>query len=224
MVYRYNKGMNSNCNNCSDSCRKYTCCGCPDSIVGIEPADSTAPTKLRFNLTGRSVIYDFDSLIKSGETKTSLGANTIDRQLEYHSEKGDNIISAKNLGNILHLSDIGDVDASSIKDNAILVYQKNSDCAENCEGHNGWIGLDPTEVGANSVDYIIGTDEKGKAISIMPPVNGNQYYNLTWAAQNKASWTQPKEVSTPPLDSDGYAYRLYLDPTTKEIVVHKVKE
>lgn len=206
---------------CEKKCPKP--CGCPESILSIE-ADSTNPTNLRFNLGGRSVWYDFDSTIKAGETCTTLYADLSARNLVYNAECQIINITAESLGGILHLADIGDVDANTIKDNAILVYKKDADCGENCDGANGWIGVDPSEAGDTSLDYVMGSDADGKVKSLMPPANSNQFYYLTWAAQNKASWKQPTEVSAIPVDSEGYSYQLYIDPTTKELVVYKKKE
>ena len=218
-------GLCQSCGGCghcgSCGCEKKCCekpCGCPESILSIE-ADSTNPTNLRFNLGGRSVWYDFDSVVKAGETCTTMYADLTARNLVYNAECQTINISANSLGGILHLADIGDVDATTIKDNAILVYKKDADCSENCDGKNGWIGLDPSEAGDSSLDYIMGSDGDGEVKSLMPPANSSQHYLLTWAGANKASWKQPTVAASAPVDSDGKVWRLYLDATTHEIVV-----
>lgn len=212
------------CNHCNScSCKKDCCdkpCACPGDIPSIE-ADSTNPTRLRFNFGGRSLWYDFDSVVKAGETSTSLYADLTSRELVYNAEKLRNTISATSLGGILHLADIGDVDATTIKNNAILVYRKDADCSENCEGKNGWIGLDPSEAGESSLDYIMGSDSDGAVQSLMPPANTSQFYQLSWAGQNKVSWTQPTVAASAPVDGDGKVWRLYVDPTTRELVIVK---
>lgn len=203
---------------CKNQCPKQ--CGCPDSILSIE-ADSTNPTNLRFNLGGRSVWYDFDSVVKAGETCTTIIPDAVNRSLIYNAECQRNEITAAELGAIFHLADLGDVDATSLKDNAVLVYRKDANCGENCDGKNGWIGVDLSEEGDTSLDYIMGSDSEGDVKSLMPPANTNQYYYMAWAAQNKASWTQPKVVATPPVDSDGKKWRVYMDPSTHELVIVK---
>lgn len=211
------------CNHCNPCGCKNKCekpCGCPESILSIE-ADTANPTNLRFNLGGRSVWYDFDSVVKAGQTCTTITTDPVARNLVYNAECQNINISARDLGSILHLADIGDVDETSIKDNAVLVYRKDADCGENCDGKNGWIGVDLSEEGKDSLDYIMGSDKDGDVRSLKPPVNTNQFYYLAWAAQNKASWTRPKVVSTPPLDSDSKKWRVYMDPTTFELVVVK---
>ena len=113
------------------------------------------------------------------------------------------------------------MDATTLKDNAILVYRKDANCGENCDGKNGWIAVDPSEEGDTSLDYIMGSDNDGEVKSLMPPANSSQHYFLGWAGQNKASWVQPKIAATAPVDSDGKKWRLYIDPATYEPVIVK---
>lgn len=206
---------------CEKKCPKP--CGCPESILSIE-AETTRPAYLRFNLGGRSVWYDFTSVVKAAETCTKLKTDIPSRSLIYDAECGRQTITASEIGSILHLSDIGDVDTSKIKDNAILVYRKNSRCGENCEGATGWVGLDLSEAGNDSLRYIMGSNQDGEVMSLRPPANSNQHYMLEWDGKEMARWKQPKEVSSVPKDADGYSYRLYLDPNTREIVFVKVRE
>lgn len=207
------------CNHCgSCGCEKKTC-GCPKSILSIE-ADTTNPTRLRFNLGGRSVWYDFDSVVKAGETCTTLTTDSVARNLVYNAECQNINISGRQLGSILHLADIGDVDETTIGDNAVLVYRKDANCAENCDGGNGWIGVNLAEEGGDSLDYIMGSDKEGDVGSLKPPANTNQFYYLAWAAQNKASWNKIRTVANVPNDGT-YKYPLYLDPNSGEIVAVK---
>lgn len=212
------------CGQCQPDCGcKKSCepkCGCPEATLSIE-ADSTNPTLLRFNFGGRSVWYDFSSVVKYGETCTSIIPDAVNRLLRYNAECQNNDITAAELGTIFHLADIGDVDATTLKDNAILVYRKDANCGENCDGKNGWIAVDPSEEGDTSLDYIMGSDNDGEVKSLMPPANSSQHYFLGWAGQNKASWVQPKIAAAAPVDSDGKKWRLYIDPATYEPVIVK---
>ena len=200
---------------CEKKCPKR--CGCPESILSIE-ADSADPAHLRFNLGGRSVWYDFTSVVKAAETCTHLSTSLTPRALVYESECGRQEITAKELGRILHLGDLGDVDTASVTNNAILVYRKDADCGENCDGRNGWIGVNLTEEGDTELDYIMGSDGDGKVKSLMPPANTSTASYLTWEKNGKAKWKDIKHVLTPPLDRDGKALRVYLDPNTGELV------
>lgn len=208
--------MNScnKCNNCKEPC------GCAEPVFSVE-AMSDNPDILRFNVNGKSVWYDFEPVVKAGETCTTFNVNAVGRTLDYHGECSDQTISAKELGSILHLGDIGDVDAGTITDNAILNYRKSGDCGEGCESESdGWKASNPIEVGGLSLEYVLGSDADGKLMSLIPPADTTTFSYLAWRAQNKAGWAKPTQVATIPNDGT-YEYPLYLDPNTGEIVVYK---
>lgn len=202
---------------CCNKCEKSPC-GCAEPVFDIEALD-TDPTTIRFNVNGKSVWHDFEPVVKAGETCTTLNIDAVNRTLNYHGECSDQTISAKELGSILHLGDLGDVDANSITDNGILNYRKNPDCGEGCEGTgDGWVSSNPIDIADTSLDYILGTDADGKMMSLMPPTDTTTFSYLAWAAQNKAKWIKPTVVSTPPV-KDGKVAQLYLDENTGEIVI-----
>lgn len=208
------------CNNCNNPCKKEIC-GCAEPVFDIEALD-TDPTTLRFNVNGKSVWRDFEPVVKAGETCTTLNIDAVNRTLNYHGECSDQTISAKELGSILHLGDLGDVDESSIADNGILNYRKSGECPEGCEGEtDGWKSTNAVDVATTSMDYILGTDADGKMVSLMPPTDTTSFSYLAWGAQDKAKWVKPTIVSTPPVDGDGKVWRLYVDPNTYEIVIVK---
>lgn len=210
---------NSNCNQCHQ-CRKDPC-GCPEPVFSVESMPDD-PAALQFNVNGKSVWYDFTPVVKEAETATTVNIDTIGRTLNHHGEKSDQTISAKELGSILHLADLGDVDANTIEDNGILNYRKEADCGEGCEGiNNGWVSTSPVDVGTTSLTYLLGSDADGLMQSLMPPTSPNKFSYLTWAAQGKVKWTTPTVVSTPPKDSNNKVWRLYVDPSTGELVVCK---
>jgi len=215
---------NCNCGKCVTCREKKKCanpCSCAEPVFSIEEL-STDPSTLKFNVNGKTIWYDFDSVVKNSETCTTLNADSVNRALNYNGECGENSITARELGGILHLADIGDVDADSIGDNGILVYQKNADCGEGCEGiNNGWVSKNPIDEGTTSLDYILGSDSEGRMKSLMPPSDSSTFSYLTWAAQDKAMWKKPSVVATAPVDSDGKKWRLYVDPNTYELVIVK---
>lgn len=206
------------CNRCNNKCESP--CGCAEPVFSIEALE-TDPTTLRFNVNGKSVWYDFEPVVKAGETCTTLNIDAVNRTLNYHGECSDQTISAKELGSLLHLGDLGDVDENSIKDNGILNYRRSSNCGEGCESESdGWKSTNPIEVAGTSLDYILGSDADGKMSSLMPPTDTTTFSYLAWKAQGKAGWAKPTQVATAP-DDGTYKYPLYLDPTTGEIVAVK---
>lgn len=211
----YTKNMTCEYNNCKEPC------GCAEPVFSVE-AMPDDPTILRFNVNGKSVWYDFESAIKAGETCTTISVNTTNRTLNYYGECSDQTISAKELGSILHLGDLGDVNANSITNNGILNYRKTGECPDGCEGvSDGWVSSNPIEIGGTSLEYILGSDSDGKMKSLMPPTDTTTFSYLTWAAQDKARWSKPTIASTAPVDSNSKVWRLYVDPSTYELVIVK---
>lgn len=211
-------------NHCAECRNKKKCgnpCGCAEPVFSVE-AMPDDPTMLRFNVNGKSVWYDFGPVVKTGETCTTLNVNTYDRLLEYNGECGQQTITPRELGSIFHLADIGDVAAESIDDYGILNYRKKADCGEGCEGiDNGWVSTNPTEVGSQTLDYVLGSDSAGKMKSLMPPTDTATFSYLAWAAQNKAKWVKPTVKTTAPTDGNGKVWRPYIDPATGELVIVK---
>ena len=209
------------CDNCNKRNKCGEPCGCAEPVFSIE-AMPDDPMTLRFNVNGKSVWYDFGPVVKAGETCTTLNIDAVNRTLNYEGECSEQTISAKELGSILHLGDLGDVNANTIADNGILNYRKTGDCGEGCEGiGDGWVSSNPIEVGAQSLDYILGSDPDGKMTSLMPPTDTTTFSYLAWAAQNKAKWVKPTIVSSAPQDTDNKVWRLCVDPNTYEIVIVK---
>lgn len=208
------------CNDCKDcGCKD---CGCPEPIQSIDNLDSQYPGRLRFNYGGRSVDYDFSSMIKQVETDTSLSVDSINRVLKYAAERHMDTLSAKEIGSILHIADIGDVDITGVTDNSLLVYQKDSDCGQGCEGiDNAWIAWNSNENLSENIETVMGFDADGKPHALARPQNTNQFYMLGWNAAGKVSYTQAVEVSSAPTDKDDKVYRLYVDPDSKQLVYVK---
>lgn len=207
------------CDSCKKKCKNP--CGCAEPVFSVE-AMPDDPTTLRFNVNGKSVWYDFTPVVKAAETCTTLHADSVNRVFNYHGECGDTTIAARKLGAILHLADIGDVDANSIKDNGILNYRKDADCGEGCEGiANGWVSTSPIDVGTTSLDYLLGSDADGKMFSLMPPTDTSTFSYLSWAGAGKTKWSKPTVAATAPTDTNGKVWRVYVDPSTGELVVVK---
>lgn len=207
----------SKCNDCNP-CKNP--CGCAEPVFDIEALD-TDPTTLRFNVNGKSVWYDFEPVVKAGETCTTLNIDAVNRTLNYHGECSDQTISAKELGSILHLGDLGDVDASSITDNGILNYRVSTECPEGCESESsGWRSDNPIDLGTTSLDYVLGSDANGALASLMPPTDTTKFSYIAWAGANKVKYVTPTVVASIPNDGT-YEYPVYMDPATGELVVYR---
>lgn len=206
-----------------NKCDCYEKCRCAKPVVSVEAVPESL-SLLKYSFDGISTFYDHENMILQTQTDTTLSADSINRVLKYMAERHIDSISAKELGSILHLADIADVDPTNIEHNSLLVYKKDTNCAEGCDGiNNAWKGWNATEDQDDSVQTIMGFDTDGAPHALRAPANANQYYNLGWNGSNKVSYSQPQEVSIASItDANSKVTVLALDPTTKQMVAIKV--
>lgn len=188
-------------------------------------ADPDRPGVVKFNLDGHTEYFDFSDIVATTETDTFLRIDKVARALKYLAEGHTNNISAKDLGSILHLGDLGDVDMGEVEQNSLLVYQKNSECGQGCdEISNQWIAWnasDPDNL-VDSAQTFMGFNENDNPVSVQPPVHTEQHYFLGWKGSNKIGYDQPVETTTPSKSGD-YSWMLLMNPTTKRLEAFKVK-
>lgn len=200
----------NNCN-CNQRCKE-TPCGCSVPVISVDEMPESIAT-LKFNFNGVSTWYDYTNMINQTQTDTSITADALNRVLKYMAERHTDSISAKELGSILHVADLGDVDTSGAGDNALFVYQKNSDCGQGCIGtNNQWKAHNALEHIETSADYIMVFDADGKPLTLQKPATPSKHYILAWDAQNKIKYITPTAFGTV---ADKKA--LYIDPNTGEI-------
>lgn len=204
------------CKNSGCDCHK-TCCGDAKPVIDVQALPDD-PLTLSFNFNGVGTTYDYRSMIKAGETDTALSANAIKRVLRYMAERHTDTISAKELGSILHLADIGDVDGDTIDNYSMLFYKKEAtdECDKTANRWSGWNALDNQ---AASMDMIMGFTSEGAPISLSSPSSPSQQYLLGWNGSGKTAWTQLKTASAVPAN----AYQVYWDADAHEFVKVKVE-
>lgn len=207
---------------CKKGCGCNSCCGKP--ILDIDEMPDSVSI-LRFNMNGLSTWYDFGNLVYQTQTDTTLRVNAQKRFLAYGAERHDDIITHNELGSILHLADIGDVDISKLDEGSLLVYRKDADCGQGCEGiNNAWTSWNSEDQLVDELRTIMGFDDDGRPRALNTPETTNETWLLTWNGAKEAGWSQPTEAVKPPTITEGektYAYRLYLDPSSKQIVYVK---
>ena len=188
--------------------------------MSITTVHDDTPAWLRYNFGGKSIDYDYGPVVRAAETDTTFRLDLVNRGFVYNAERHTDSFSATELGSVLHLADIGDVNISRVQDNSLLVYQKDTDCGEGCDGgpSNQWVGWNSDDNLVDVLDAIMGFDTNGKPQALRRPENTNQYYTLGWNGSDKAGWTQPVEAAIPPVDGDNYRYNVYLDPYTRRFV------
>lgn len=184
-------------------------------VLSIETL-TDRPGYVKFNLDGGTVLYDFSDIVAETETDTFLRVDQTARALKYLAEGHTNTIPARQLGSILHIADIGDVNTGAVADNSLFVYQKNSECGVGCDGiQNQWIAWNSNDHPADEVQTIMGFDEDGVPKAIDTPPHADQYYSLMWRGGDKAGYAQPTQVSVPSTDGT-YAHLVFEKPGTHE--------
>lgn len=219
--------MNTNCDckpKCCNTCKKCPDpCGCPLRVLSIK-AVPEKPGVMKFNLDGHTQFFDFSDIVAATETDTFLRVDSVGRQLRYLAENHTNNISARQLGSILHLADIGDVNTGDVTQNSMLVYQKNSECGKGCdEISNQWVAWNASEHLGDSAQTLYGFDSDDSPVALRPPIHTDQYYSLMWRGGDKVGYTQPVEVSAPSVDANGFSQLMFVNPTTRQLETLKVK-
>lgn len=190
---------------CKKNCNP---CDNPQPVFDVGLAPSSA-TVVRYNVNGITRDLNHEGIVKAAETDTSLYSDAIKRYLKFTAEKHIDIISARELGSILHLTDIGDVSKDDVKDGSFLLYQKNNECGEGCIGiANRWISHHPMDWLRDDLQYIMGVNANGQARTLNHPVDTTKQYFLGWDAQNKIRYFRPAKVTSKPrtllgLDDNG---------------------
>lgn len=227
-------GLSSGCPTCSrsDKCHSAPCkrdkcpkdeCGCPEPFIELDEVPGKSAV-YRVNDNGKTAIWDLRDGIKKAQTDTTLVSDVVNRLLRYTAERHTDTITAKDLGAILHLNDLGDVSTKGADDGAMMVFKKSDTCPDGCYGTNNvWEPFNALDEQTSAVAYGYGFDANGIPATIQQPANPNQYYNFGWNGKDKLSYAQPAEETAPILDSQGYAYQIYINPATKQPYYVKVK-
>ena len=183
------------------------------------------PGYVKFNLDGGTVLFDFSDVVAETETDTFLRIDSTARVLKYLAEGHINNIPASQLGSILHIADIGDVDITGVTDNSLFVYQKNSDCGKRCDGiDNSWIAWNSDEHLEDSGETVMVFDENNAPKALQTPIHTDQFYLAGWRADDKFGYMEhPTPIVAPSTDSDGYAHLLFENPTSHELETLPVK-
>lgn len=218
--------MNNNCcNPCQDCCScKKPKCGCAKRVLDIDEMPDTVSI-LRFNYDGLSTWYDFGNMIYQTQTDTTVSVDAINRVLKHMAERHIDTISARELGSILHVADLGDVDITNVAHNSLFVYQKDNNCAAGCEGiNNRWIAWNKDQGSNSGTDMrnVMGFKADGAPMALLPPANTGKHYVLAWRGANEAGWKYIEKVSKDSITSNNKVKVVCVDPNTNELVCIEV--
>lgn len=214
-----------NCNRCNSGCAPKNKCGCAKPFLDIDEMPNSVSI-LRYNFNGMSAWYDYGNMIYQTQTDTSISVDAIERVLKHMAERHVDTISARELGSILHIADIGDVDITGVEDNSLFVYQKDNNCSHGCEGiNNSWIAWNSRDHMVDSMQTVMGFDADGAPQTLLPPASADKFYVLGWNGANKVGYKQIEQVSKESITvTEGgrsYIYKVCVDPNTNELVYIK---
>lgn len=190
-----------NCNNCHKQH-----CECPEPYLAIWD-DDTQPGIVHFNDNGKTTNWNGKHLVETMQTDTALIADVINRLLQFNAERHTDTITAQELGSILHLADIGDVDAHKVGNGSMLVYKKNNDCAEGCYGtRDTWEAWNALDNQVQSMYLAMGFDQSGYPQSLSAPQNPNRTYLLGWNGKQQLSYFTVTEATAKPVNGGAVYY------------------
>lgn len=201
------------CNECKHGCRpaEYDC-GMFD--LQVDPFD---PTKWHFVIHGMTYTVNAPGW---NETDTTLSINYPNATLNYKAEKHNDIITGSQLGDIINLEDLRDVDFdSTIPGNCYeLIFHKFTECGEGCRSAaDRWQNWNVNDEGAKqkSIHYVRGANEDGCPIYLDEPAATDQYWFGMWdpTSENGFTYVQPVEAELPK-NANGDPIVMSTDPTT----------
>lgn len=195
--------MDCHCDKCKKCDRP---CGCAEPFLGIFEY-SYEPGYVTFNIDGKTTKWNGRHLVESMQTDTALVTDIIHRLLKYTAERHTDTISASELGAILHLGDLGDVNGKHLSQGSILTYQKNNDCANGCVGaRDVWQEWNAVDGQANNAYYPIAADNEGNLASIATPSNPNNTYFLGWNGKQQLSYFTVSSATSKPTNGGPVYY------------------
>lgn len=205
--------MSCNCN--KSSCKECGArCKCPRPQFGVEQLPDNVSV-LRYTLDGLRSDYDYTNLVYQTQTDTTLVADIIARVLRYAAERHTDTLTAQELGAILHLADLGDVDTKSAVNGSMLRYQKSSNCGEGCVGTTDkWVAWNPLDEQVSSATYPMAITADGTPVTIQRPQNPNRQYLLGWDGAKQLTYITVTKAAAKPATGGP----VYFDESTGGLV------
>lgn len=189
-------------------------CKCPEPFLGIYESD-LRPGVVTFNMDGKTFDWNGRHFVNSLQTDTTLVTDVIARLLRYTAERHTDTITAKELGSILHLADLGDVDAGNFEQGSLLTYKKNNNCAEGCVGtQNHWEGWNALDNQTTSMTLPMGADADGNLVTLAPPPDPEKTYFLGWDGKRQVSYFTVIQSATKPANGG----QVYYDADLQQLV------
>lgn len=160
---------------------------------------------------------------REGETDTILSIDTPNATLNYKAEKHTDQITGKQLGGIININDLRDVDLDYGFDAmcAEFIYHKFGECGDGCQSlEDAWnlFSIDQDGAKQDGIQYVRGANAYGCPVFLDVPSNQLQYWYAGWRPNGQFGYYQPAPVNKLPT-IDGDPIIVSQDPNTKQPLV-----
>lgn len=164
------------------------------------------------------------------ETDTTLSLNYGGATLNYNAERHTDTITGTQLGSIINLGDLRDVNTDSDTDAMCseLIYHKYGDCGEGCRSlEDSWtrVSIDDEGILKDNIRYVRGANVYGCPEYLNVPSNTNEYWFAGWRAngdEQQFGYYQAEPVDELPTDENGDTIVISQDPNTKQPIVGSI--
>lgn len=164
---------------------------------------------------------------KINETDTKLSTNYSNGTLVYNAERHTDIITGEQLGDIINLDYLRNVDIDPGLDGNCyeLIYRKWAECGDGCRSAaDKWVNFNINSEGAKQcgIRYVRGANQYGCPVYLDIPTNVDEYWWGMWRPSSAGDcwefgYIQPERVEELPKDEDGNPMVLSQDEDGKPI-------
>lgn len=208
-----------NCNNCNPCgrCRpaNFSC----NFDISVDPFDSNL-----WYVTLCGEVHEV-RIPTIGETDTTLSTDYANATLNYKAEKHTDVITGKELGNLINVENLRntDIDYDFDSNCAEFIYHKYGNCGQGCKSlKDAWTTFALSDEGAtqSQIRYVRGANVYGCPEYLEPPTNLNEYWFGGWRQDIKEfGYYQAMKAPSLPKDGLGNYILMSQDPTTKQPIV-----
>ena len=164
---------------------------------------------------------------KINETDTKLSTNYSNETLIYNAERHTDIITGEQLGGIINLDYLRNVDIDHSLDGHCyeFIYRKWAECGDGCRSAaDKWVNFNINSEGALKcgIRYVRGANQYGCPVYLDVPTDVNKYWWGMWRPSSAGEcwefgYIQPEQVTTLPTDSSGNPMVLSQDSNGKPL-------
>lgn len=197
-------------------------CGCEKNTCGNPCSQGCKPAR-------------YSQGFKSGcdcpeETDTTLSIDYARATLNYKAERHTDIITGTQLGSIIALPDLRDVNIDYDFDAmcAEFIYHKYGECGDGCRSQeDAWslFSIDQDGAKQDHIRYVRGANAYGCPVFLDVPSNVNEYWYAGWKTDGEHKefgYYQAQPVDELPKDKDGNYIVISQDPNTKQPIVGSI--